>query len=117
MAQLAEVLRAQAVQRGAVELGGTADAVMDLGRKLLTVLIAPCIGRHVAIPDEHLVGRDVLWLARQPAPAFDHQDAFARRRQVSRERAPAGAGADDDHVVMGHDPSHGSCQRPMPASS
>ena len=42
----------------------------------------------------------VLRLARQPVAALEQQDALAGRRQVAGERAAAGAGADDDHVVV-----------------
>ena len=102
VAQLAEVLLAQPVERRAVELGGAADAVMDLRLELLSVRITPGVGGDVAVLDEDLVGRDVLGLAGEPAPPFQQQDPLARRGEMARQRPAAGAGADDDDVVMGH---------------
>ena len=58
--------------------------------------------RHVAAVDEHVLCEPVLGLARQPVAALEQQDALARRRQPMYERAPAGAAADDDHVVSVH---------------
>ena len=46
--QLAEVLRAQPVQRGPVELGGAADEVVHLRLERLALLVVPGVGGHVA---------------------------------------------------------------------
>ena len=116
VAQLAEVLLAQAVQRGAVELRGAADAVVHLRLERLAVLVVPGVRRHVAVVDEHVVGLPVLRLARQPVAALEQQDALARRGEVADERAAAGAAADDDDVVVAHEDIQGSCQRPWPAT-
>jgi hypothetical protein len=64
VAQLAEVLSAQAVERGAVELGGAADEVVDLGLERLALGVVPGVGRDVAAVDEHVLGRPVGGLAR-----------------------------------------------------
>ena len=103
VAQLAEILLAQPVERRSVELGGAADAVVDLRLELLAVGIAPRVGGHVAVLDEDLVGRDVLGLAREPAPAFQQQDPLARRGEMTSQRPAARAGSDDDDVVVGHE--------------
>ena len=99
VAQLAEVLGAQAVERRAVELGRTADEVVDLRLERLAARVVPRVGRDVAVVDEHGLGAPVLGLAREPVAALEQQDALAGRRQVPRERAAACAGPDDDHVV------------------
>ena len=75
--QDAEVLFAQAVERGAVELRGAADEVVHAGLEFVPVLVAPEVLRGVAVRDENLGGRPVLGLAGQPAAAFEDEDAFA----------------------------------------
>ena len=65
VAELAEVLRAQAVQRGAVELRGAADEVVHLRLERLAVAVVPGVRGHVAVVDEHVVRLPVLRLARR----------------------------------------------------
>jgi hypothetical protein len=116
VAQRAEVLRAQAVQRGAVELRRAADEVVHLRLERLVLAVEPLVVRHVAVVDEHVGGLPVLGLARQPVAALEQEDALPGRREMAGERPPAGAGADDDHVeVLHHD--HGPCQRSCPATT
>ena len=100
--QLAEVLGAQAVERCAVELGRPAHEVVDLGLERLAVAVVPHVLGDVAVVDEHVLGEPVLGLARQPVAALQEQDALPRRCEVARQRAAAGAGSDDDHVVRVH---------------
>src|SRR3954452_3952004 len=105
MAELAEVLASEAVQRGAVELRLAADVVVDPGLECLAALVVPGIRRHVPVLDEDLFGVPVLDLARQPVATLEDQDPLARRREVTGERPAACAAADDDHVVrsgLGH---------------
>ena len=98
--QLAEVLLAHAVQRGAVQLGGAADEVVHLRLEERLVLGAvPVVGRDVAAVHEHVQGGPVLRLAGQPVAAFEQQDALARRGEVAGERAAARPGPDDDDVI------------------
>jgi hypothetical protein len=63
MLQLPEVLAAQAVEGGAVELGRSPDEVVDLGLERLAVGVVPRVRRHVAAVDEHVLRRPVLRLA------------------------------------------------------
>jgi len=102
VAQLAEVLFAEAVQGGAIELGRAAHAVVHLRLEWLAVRVVPRVRRDVAVIDEHVGGGPVLRLARQPVAALQHEDALARGSEVPRERATTGATADDDHVVALH---------------
>src|SRR3954469_24160346 len=105
MAELAEVLASEAVQRGAVELRLAADVVVDPGLEGLAALVVPGIRRHVAVLDEDLFGVPVLDLARQPVATLEDQDPLARRREMTGERPTACAAADDNHVVwsgLGH---------------
>ena len=100
VAELAEVLLAQAVERRAVELRGAADEVVHLRlERLGRVRVVPGVRRDVAVVDEHVVHVPVLWLAREPVAALEQQDALARWGEVPDERAAAGAAADHDHVV------------------
>ncbi len=98
----AEVLAAHAVERGAVELGRAAHEVVDLGLERLPLLIAPRVGRDVAVVHEDRLREPVLDLAGQPVAPLQQQDPPAGRRQVAGEGAAAGAGPDDDHVVARH---------------
>ena len=102
VAELAEVLLAQPVERRAVQLGRAADEVVDTGLERLALVVVPGVGRDVAVVHEHVVGRPVLRLAREPVAALEQQDPLAGRREVAGERAAARAGADDDHVVAVH---------------
>ena len=100
--ELLEVLLPQAVERGAVELRRAAHEVVDLRLERLALVVVPGVLRDVAVVDEHVLGKPVLRLAREPVAALQQQDPLARRRQVPCERAAAGTGSDDDHVVVSH---------------
>ena len=103
VAQLAEVLLPEAVQRRAVELGGAADEVVHLRlERLRGLTVVPGVLRDVAVVDEHVPGGPVLRLAREPVPALQQQDALARGSEAVHKRAAAGAAADDDDVVVAH---------------
>ena len=102
VAKLAEVLRAQPVEGGAVELRRPADEVVDLRLERLAVRVVPGVVRDVAVLHEHVLREPVLRLARQPVTALEQQDPLARGSEVPRERPAAGAGSDDDHVVVVH---------------
>src|SRR5215216_4076793 len=105
MAELAEVLSAQPVERSAVQLGRSTLVVVDLWLEGLSRLrVVPGVLRDVAVVDEHVRRRPVLRLARQPVTTLEQQDALARRRESVDERAAARAAADDDHVVRAHPP-------------
>ena len=107
VAELAEVLLAEPVERRAVELRRASDEVVDPRLERLALLVVPGVGRDVAVVHEHVLGRPVLRLARQPVAALEQEDPLARGGEVPRERAAARAGADDDDVVASMRP-HGS---------
>src|SRR3954454_10753067 len=90
VAQRAEVLGTQPVQRRAVQLRRAADVVVDLRLERLVVGVIPRVLRHVAVVDEHVVALPVLRLTGQPPAALEQQDALARRRQRAHERPAAG---------------------------
>src|SRR5262245_25609102 len=102
MAELAEILRPQAVQRGAVELRRAADEVVDLRLERLALLVVPRLRRDVAVVDEHVLREPILRLAWKPVPTLQQEDPLARWREMPRERAAACAAADDDHVIGVH---------------
>src|SRR5690242_7808909 len=102
MAQLAEVLRAQPVQRGAVELGGAADEVVDLRLEGLLLVVEPGVLGDVAAVHEDVGRPPVLRLPGQPVTALEQEDPPPGRRQVAHQRPAAGAAADHDHVVVAH---------------
>jgi hypothetical protein len=100
-----KILLAQAKECRAVELGCTADEVMRAGPKKLAVLVAPIARRDVAVLLEDFLCAPVFRFAREPAAAFEDEDAFARGREVPGEGAPASSATNDDDVVIGF---HGS---------
>ena len=68
--------------------------------KGLALVVVPGVLRDVAVLEKDLVDVPVLFLARQKITAFQEQNAFARRCQPVRQRAAAGAGANDDHIIV-----------------
>ena len=102
MLELAEVLLAEAVERGPVELGRPADEVVDLRLERRPLLVVPGVLGHVAVVDEDVVGGPVRRLAREPVASLEEQDLLAGGCQVASERSSAGAAADDDDVVRVH---------------
>jgi hypothetical protein len=98
---LAEVLPAQTEQRRAVDLGVAADVVVDAGMEGLAVLVVPGYLRLVLVLDEDGPGAPVVLLAWEVAAPLEQEDFLAGRHELVGKRPPAGAGADDDDVVVG----------------
>ncbi len=99
VAQFAEVLGPQPVQRRAVEFRGPADEVVHLRLECLATAVVPGVRRDVAVVHEDVGGLPVLRFPGQPVAALQQQDPLARRRQVPGEGTAAGSGTDDDDVV------------------
>jgi hypothetical protein len=78
VSDLAEVLLAEADQRGAVELGVPADEVVRAGVELLAVAIVPGLLDVVAVLDLDGARVPVLLLARDVAAPLEEEDALAR---------------------------------------
>src|SRR6516162_4130994 len=95
-----EVPLAEAEKDRAVELRVAADEILLVGLECFAVLLVPELVGQVAVLPEDLAAVPVLWLPRQVAAALDHQDPLAGRREPVRERTPASAGADDNHVIV-----------------
>ena len=100
--ELAEVALAQPVQRGAVELRGAADEVVDLRLEGVALGVEPAVGRHVAVVDEDRLRR----------PSSPSSRGSQSPRSRIRTRLPDGAsrwasvpppapGADDDRRRSG----------------
>src|SRR5262249_21390980 len=102
VAELTEVLFAQAIERGPVHLGGAAYEVVNFRLEGLAARVIPSIRRDVAVIHEHLGRVPVLWLAREPVAALEQEDALARGCEVAREGAPACPRPDDDHIEVAH---------------
>src|SRR5262245_46063376 len=105
MLQLTEVLAAESEERGAVELGVTSDPVVRVGMERLAVAVAPRLLRLILALEVDGARAPVVLLARHVVAALEEQDLLARRGQRPRQRAAAGAGADDRDVVALHRPS------------
>src|SRR5215469_12244374 len=80
MAQLAEILAAQAVQRGAEQLGRAANEVVHLRLKWPAVAVVPGVRGYVAILVEYRGRVPVLRLAPEPVAALEDQYLLSRRR-------------------------------------
>ena len=122
VAELAEVLFPEPVQRGPVELGRPADEVVHLGLERLALYVVPRVGRDVPVVHEDVLREPVLRLARQPVAALEQEDALPRGGKVPGKRAAACTGADDDDVVVLHAFApywaiQGPCQPPWPRTS
>ena len=98
MAQLAEILLAQPIERRAEHLGRAADEIVHLRLERPAVSVVPGLGRYVAVLHEHGRRIPVLRLALEPVAALENQDALSRGRELSGKRAAARAAADDDDV-------------------
>ena len=100
---LPEVLGTQAVEGGAVQLGGAAHEIVDLGLEGGAVAVVPGVLRDVPPVDEHVVGRPVLGLPGQEVAPLEQEHLFARRGQGVGQGPSAGSGSDDDDVErFGH---------------
>jgi hypothetical protein len=100
---LAEVLTPQPEERGAEELGVAAHVVVRVRMKRLAVAIAPHLRRCVTAVQIDRLGVPVLLLPWDEATPLEDKDALARGCQRVKERAAAGSGPDNDHViVLGH---------------
>src|SRR2546422_885714 len=97
----AEVLTPQPEERGAEELGVAAHVVVRVRMKGLAVAIAPHLRRCVTALQIDRLGVPVLLLPRHEATPLEDEDTLARRGQRVKERAAAGSGPDDDHVIVG----------------
>src|SRR5262249_22432040 len=102
MAELPEVLGAQAIQGGPVELRGPPDEVVNLGGERVAVSVVPAVLRDVASVGEDVLRQPVLGLAGQEVAPLEQQDPLARRRELVDQRSPSGATPDHDHVVVAH---------------
>jgi hypothetical protein len=100
MLELAEILSPQAIERGAEQLGRTADEIMHLRLKGSAIAIVPSLGRHIAVVHEHRGCIPVLRLALEPVTALQNEDALFRRSEMPRQSPTARAAADDDDVEM-----------------
>ncbi len=100
MPELAEVGRAEPVQRRTIELGRAADEVVDLRLERLALGVVPGIGRYVPAVDEDLTRIPVLHLAGEEVATLQDQDSLAGWGDGVGERTAAGPGPDDDDVVL-----------------
>ena len=115
VADLAEVLLAQAEEGGAVEFGVPADVVVRVRMELLAVLVAPDFLRGVLAVDVDGLRAPVVLLAGDEVAALEHQDPLAGRGERPEQRPAAGARADDDDVVVVAGHQRPLSRRPRPA--
>ncbi len=100
VAKLAEVLRAEAEQCRAVELGVPADVVVDLWLELVAVPVIPDLLRGVLPAYEHRLGLPVVALPWQERPSLQPEHLRAVRGEPVPERPTPGSRPDDDNVVV-----------------
>ena len=95
-----EVLASQPVEHAAPELRVAADAIMRVRLELPPAVVEPALRRAVAQLLPHCVGAPVFLFLRHEVAALDQEDPRAGPGKGVRHRAAAGAGADDDDVVV-----------------
>jgi hypothetical protein len=100
MLHRAEVLAPEPEQRGALELGVAADAVVGVGVQLLAIAVVPDFFGLVLALDIYGPRAPVVLFARHVISALQQQNASAGRRELAGECPAAGAGPDDHHVIM-----------------
>src|SRR5207245_7682044 len=79
-----------------------ADVVVGMWMKRLAVLVPPDFLRVVLGLHVDRTRAPVVLLSTDVVAALDQQDLLAGGREMVGERSAARAGADDNHVVMGH---------------
>src|SRR6516225_12137130 len=102
VAQLAEVLLAEAEERRAVELGVASHRVVGVRMERVALAVVPDLLRLVAALDVHPARIPVGLLPGDEVAALEEEDALAGGGQGVSQRPAAGAGADDDDVVAVH---------------
>jgi hypothetical protein len=100
VAKLTEVLRAEAEQCRAIELGVPADVVVDLGLELVAVPVVPGLLRGVLPAYEHCLGLPVVALPWQEWSSLQPEHLCAVRGKSVPERPTPGSRPDDDNVVV-----------------
>src|SRR5215472_17485207 len=98
--QFPEVPRPQPVQGGAIQLGRSADEVVDLRLEGLAVGIEPRVLGDVPALREHRPGIPVVRFPGQEVPALEEENLLARSGEGVRERPSPGTRPNDDHVVV-----------------
>ena len=101
VAQLAEVLGAQPVQRGAVELRRAADEVVDLRLERLAVAVVPGVrATRSGCRRTPRCASQFCGSRGSQSPRSSSRIRLPDGREAADERAAAGAAADHDHVVV-----------------
>jgi hypothetical protein len=96
----AKVLAAKPEQSGSIKLGIAANAVVRMGVEWIAVSIMPDFFGLVFPLNVYGAGAPVVFFARHVLTALEQKNPLPGRRQLSGERPAAGAGADDDHVIV-----------------
>ena len=112
VADLAEILLAQAEEGGAVNLGVASDVVVEAGVELAAVAAVPGFLGLVGAVDEDGLAVPVGAGAGEVVAALEHEDALAGGSEAVGERGATGAAADDDDVVVFVRHGAGSCSGP-----
>src|SRR5437016_13632286 len=100
MLHCAEVLAPKPEQCGAVELCVATDTVVGVGVQFLAIAVMPDLFGLVLALDVYGPRAPVVLFARHVVSALQQQNAFASRRELAGECPAAGAGSDDNHVIM-----------------
>ncbi len=95
-----KVFAPQPIEHAAPELRVAADAVVRVGKKLLTLAVEPALGRPVAEVLPHRFRIPVVGLLRHRRAALEHEDPRAAPGERPGHRPAAGAAPDDDDVVV-----------------
>src|SRR5215471_14967757 len=102
MDNLSEIPLAEPEQGRTVEFRVAANVVVGVRMERLPVLVTPRLFGVVFRLDIDRTRVPVIFFAPDIVATLEQQNLLARGRKLVRERAAAGAGADDDDVVMRH---------------
>ena len=96
----AEILAPKPEERRTKEFCIAADAVVGVRVKRIAVSVLADFFGLIFTLNVYGLRAPVVLLARYIVTALQQENPLAGRRQLASERPAAGAGADDDHVVM-----------------
>src|SRR5437899_3365383 len=99
MMNFAEVLAAQAEERGAIKLRVSAHVIIGMRMQLLAIAVMPHFLGLVMAFEIDYTGIPVVLLPRNITAALQQEDSLPCWRKLVHESSPASAAADDNDII------------------